>query len=79
MVFETLSKLIFEIGITEELDYSSTLHGDLQMDSTELIFLSTGITKEFGLTIHHKDLKDYSIGQVVQAIESNPLSEVKVQ
>lgn len=69
MDFDKLINMIRNIGITEEVTYSTRLQNDLCMDSTELVDLSTAILKEFGVSIQGKELKGYSIEQVLKIIE----------
>ncbi|MEO3944641.1 acyl carrier protein [Gorillibacterium sp. CAU 1737] len=78
MIFEWLKQMIHDMGITEEMDLTTTFE-ELQMDSTELIDLSTAISKEYRIFIPDKELTDFSIGQVIERIELNRSLEQKVQ
>lgn len=68
MVFDQIKAIIEDIGIEEEITEASRLYEDLALDSTELVLVSTGLAKTFGIFIEGKALKAYSVGQVMEAI-----------
>ncbi|KHL94270.1 hypothetical protein QW71_18910 [Paenibacillus sp. IHB B 3415] len=68
MVFEKIKAIIEDIGIEEEITEASRLYEDLALDSTELALVSTGLAKAFGIFIEGKELRAYSVGQVIEAV-----------
>lgn len=68
MIFEQVKAIVEDIGITEEITEEMRLCEDLALDSTELALVSTALAKTFGIFIDSKVLKNYSVGQVIEAV-----------
>lgn len=65
---EQVKGILEDVGIAEEMSGDMRLFDDLAMDSTELAQVSASLAKKFGLAISGKELKHYSIDQIVAAI-----------
>lgn len=70
-VMDTLKAILTDLGIPEELLHQDTLlHKDLQLDSTEIVEVSLGLKRQFGVNVKLESRQDMTLAQVCSSLEA---------
>jgi acyl carrier protein len=70
MTFETIKKILLDLGIDEERIHADAyLHKDLELDSTETVQIALDLKRLYGVTVKFESRQDLTVADVCALID----------